>query len=77
MDNTKQSTAAAEATAPVSLAVLQSEREQPWRQHWPLQANEIKDVAGNKVRGFKEGERIFIGGQAGCTDFILHDTGKK
>jgi len=75
MDRTENSTATAQA-APVSLAILQSDRQQPWRRHWPLQPSEIKDVAGNKVRGFKEGERIFIGGQAGCTDFILYDTGK-
>ena len=76
MDRTENSTANAQSP-PVSLAVLQSDRQQPWRQHWPLQPCEIKDVAGNKVRGFKEGERIFIGGQAGCTDFILYDTEKK
>lgn len=75
MDGTKNLTATAQ-TAPMSLASLQSDRQQPWRRHWPLQPSEIKDVAGNKVRGFKEGERIFIGGQAGCTDFILYDTGK-
>ncbi|KAH8660509.1 hypothetical protein BX600DRAFT_57272 [Xylariales sp. PMI_506] len=75
MDRTNNSTVEA-PQAPVPLACATCDRTQPWRGHWPLQDGNMKNADGNKVRGFEKGEKIFIGGQAGCTDFILYDTEK-
>jgi hypothetical protein len=46
-------------------------------QYWPAKPVDNKELSTGELEGFAKGERVILGGVAGCFDTVLYDTQKK